>query len=297
MATVVTEPTESLRALVWYHLAGRVFLGRCQDCCRRSQTSTFCNTAFSPSDVSLLPQLTMPSAFLQKLQQNSAAMAGGGPPPGGAPPGYPPQGGQPLSGMSAHPSGGGGQYPQSGYPAGYPPGPSQGAPPQGGFGYPGAAPPNPPAGYPPGPSQGAPPQGGFGYPGAAPPNPFGQPPQAGQMGQQFQANAPYGQQPRTGPLGVPPQPGAGGPSPDMYYRLFEKWVNQRRLSSFYPPQRIQQLAAQVSRVPLSQLACEFRCTTEIAMDLVQLALYDIVILADDSGSMQMDSRAEELKVT
>lgn len=32
------------------------------------------------------------------------------------------------------------------------------------------------------------------------------------------------------------------------------------------------------------------------MDLLQLALYDVIILADDSGSMQQDSRADELKV-
>lgn len=74
-------------------------------------------------------------------------------------------------------------------------------------------------------------------------------------------------------------------------------VRNNNLGSFYPPDRLQQLATQISTISLQDLANEFKINTEVAIDLYQLALYDIVIIADDSGSMQaFEERIDELKV-
>jgi hypothetical protein len=75
-------------------------------------------------------------------------------------------------------------------------------------------------------------------------------------------------------------------------------VNQ--LQRFYPPQAIQALAQRISQtVNFDQLASKWRMPKELAIDLAGLALYDIVILADDSSSMSFEEqgeRIEDLKV-
>jgi len=67
----------------------------------------------------------------------------------------------------------------------------------------------------------------------------------------------------------------------------QKIVDYNQLQVFYPPPRLQQVVQQVAtRVDFEALAARWRMPKELAIDLASLALYDIVIYGDDSGSME-----------
>ncbi|MCJ1241499.1 hypothetical protein MMC14_009504 [Varicellaria rhodocarpa] len=76
-------------------------------------------------------------------------------------------------------------------------------------------------------------------------------------------------------------------------------IKVNRLEAFYPPQRLQQVKDHVARVDFRALAQKWKMPVELALDLVALALYDIVIYADDSTSMKYaenGSRIDDMKV-
>jgi len=52
--------------------------------------------------------------------------------------------------------------------------------------------------------------------------------------------------------------------------------------------------AQRAAIQLPPLAAKWRVNMEIAKDLVQLALYDIVLFIDDSGSMQFEENGDRI---
>ena len=55
---------------------------------------------------------------------------------------------------------------------------------------------------------------------------------------------------------------------------------------FYPPGSVEQLGQRVAQSgAVEKLAADWRIPNEIAYDLAKLSLFDLVILADDSGSM------------
>lgn len=154
-------------------------------------------------------------------------------------------------------------------------------------------------------------------PGAAPGGYPGGPPQGGYPGQQqYQAFNPGG----AGPPGQPPYGGQqqyGGPpqqqggygappvqaSPSdvgAYKQLLLACIQEKGLQNFYPPNSpiIDQIA---QRAPgqIVQVMQRWRVAKEVANDIVKLALYDIVLYIDDSGSMQFEengSRIKDLKV-
>ena len=94
--------------------------------------------------------------------------------------------------------------------------------------------------------------------------------------------------------------GAGGPAdPAGYQRELEKAVQEKQLQAFYGPgtpgahclpQIAQRAAQQVDR-----LCQAWRIQKEIANDIVRLALYDVVIYVDDSGSMSFEENGERIK--
>lgn len=72
-------------------------------------------------------------------------------------------------------------------------------------------------------------------------------------------------------------------------------VTANQLQRFYPPQALQALAARVdSRVNFRDLATRWRMPVELALDLSSLALYDIILFADDSGSMAFEENGERI---
>jgi hypothetical protein len=253
---------------------------------------------------------------------NAASAGGGGlgaPPPGGAPGGYPQQ--RPP-GQQGYP----GQAPQ-GAPGGFPGQAPQGAPRPGGF--PGQAPPQGQAPYGQTPQQGQQAPYGQQQPGG-----FGGAPQQGQQGQKYSEygaggqqpggfGAPPGQQPgqfggpgqQQGQFGAPgqqqpgQQPGQFGGAPGGYgapgggqaggmggllQGKLQKMVQTNRLEAFYPPQALQSVIAKLDRVDFKSLAAKWNMPVELATDLATLVLYDIVIFADDSGSMVFEEGGERI---
>ncbi|GAO49086.1 hypothetical protein G7K_3244-t1 [Saitoella complicata NRRL Y-17804] len=186
---------------------------------------------------------------------------------------------------------------QPGYNAGSKP-PQYGAPQgQGQYGAPQGAPQGQGYGAPPG-------QYGSGYA----PQPQGEynqyrPPVGPPPGQQQQP--PYGAPPQ-GQYGAPPGPppsqqygGGGGGANKVVADNLRRLVRENKLEMFYPPQRLEQVIARASSIPYQQLSANWGIPAEIAYDLAGLALYDVVIYCDDSGSMRAEEggeRVDDLKL-
>ncbi|KAL5390766.1 hypothetical protein PMIN02_006872 [Paraphaeosphaeria minitans] len=186
----------------------------------------------------------------------AAANQGGAPAPGG---GYPPPG-QGQGAPGAYP----GQQQYQAYP---------GPPPQG---QPGQGPPSQYGAPPPGGQYGAPPPGGQ----------YGAPPPGGQ----------YGAPPPGGQYGGPPQQQGPPGDPAAYRQLLQACIQEKNLGSFYPPgsQIIEQIAQKAPQL-ISQVISRWKLPKEIANDVVKLALYDIWLYIDDSGSMQFEEGGERIK--
>jgi len=146
----------------------------------------------------------------------------------------------------------------------------QGGPPGGQSGYPGQY-----QAYQP---------GGAGAPGGGPP---GQPPQG-----QYGAPPPQG-----GYGGAPPQQVQSGPAEVQGYKqLLQACIQEKGLQNFYPPNSpILDQIAQQAAPKVNQIIQRWRVQKEIANDIVKLALYDIVLYIDDSGSMQFEEEGSRIK--
>lgn len=152
------------------------------------------------------------------------------------------------------------------------------------------------------------------------PPPGGQGGQAGYPGQQqYQAypgaqgaGAPAGGPPGQPPQGQygapPPQGGYGGGPPPLqqvqagpneiagYKALLQACIQEKGLQNFYPPNSpILDQIAQQAAPKVNQVIQRWRVQKEIANDIVKLALYDIVLYIDDSGSMQFEEEGSRIK--
>ncbi|KAK9461157.1 uncharacterized protein V1516DRAFT_675153 [Lipomyces oligophaga] len=130
---------------------------------------------------------------------------------------------------------------------------------------------------------GQPGQGQYGQPGQGQ---YGQPGQ-GQYGQQGQGQ--YGQQ-GQGQYGA----AQGGANQGQLSQTLMQAVQQNGLQSFYPPQAIDQIAARAGPA-IAQISQRWNLPMEIAVDLVRLALYDVVLYIDDSGSMAFEENGERIE--
>ncbi|BGP35309.1 hypothetical protein JCM10296v2_007144 [Rhodotorula toruloides] len=106
----------------------------------------------------------------------------------------------------------------------------------------------------------------------------------------------------------PPQygyaaPGVGsGPASDANHilRILQQAVQDQNIHAFYPPASLGSLAHQIAQSgALARIAHKWNLPMEIAMDLARLALFDVVLLVDDSGSMAFEengSRIDDAKL-
>ncbi len=77
---------------------------------------------------------------------------------------------------------------------------------------------------------------------------------------------------------------------DKIYTRLSYMVKENKLSGFYVNDALHLLAQQISRIDFEELALNLKFPRlDLALDLVSLALYDIIILGDDSGSMSFSS--------
>lgn len=84
-----------------------------------------------------------------------------------------------------------------------------------------------------------------------------------------------------------------------YQRELEKAVQEKGLHRFYGPgtpgaQRLPGIAQRAAQA-VDRLCQAWRIQKEIANDIVRLALYDVVIYVDDSGSMSFEENGERIK--
>lgn len=72
-------------------------------------------------------------------------------------------------------------------------------------------------------------------------------------------------------------------------------IQEKGLQPFYPPNspQLDQIASRASS-QVQQLAAQWRVNPEIAQDIVKLALYDIILYVDDSGSMAFEENGERI---
>ena len=156
-------------------------------------------------------------------------------------------------------------------------------PQEGPQGPPAYAPPPAPVYTPPAPAYAPPaPVYAQGPPAYAPPAPVYAPPAPGPPAYALHAqHAPAPYKPASDPV-------------DLVHRKLQETVRNNRLESFYNPQQLSDVARRIAATPVKVMANEFHIAEELAIDLYQLALYDIIVLADDSGSMVQDSRIGEL---
>ncbi|WVW87134.1 hypothetical protein I302_109191 [Kwoniella bestiolae CBS 10118] len=124
--------------------------------------------------------------------------------------------------------------------------------------------------------------------------------QQGQYGQQPGAPGGYGQQPQ-GQYGAPggyggAAPGGGGVNAQYVSQLLSQCVRDQHLEAFYPPQALDPIAQRVVQSgALQQLASNWKLPVELASDLVKIALFDVVVLIDDSGSMAFEQNGERIE--
>ncbi|KAM5497755.1 hypothetical protein McaMca56_004145 [Microsporum canis] len=162
-----------------------------------------------------------------------------------------------------------------------------------------------------------------------PHQPYGAPPQQPAYGQQYPPNqAQYGQGPpgqfRAGQPGYPPQGGpgyppqggapgyppgqqgqqgqqqfGGPPNPQQqaaYRQVLQSCINEKQLQGMYPPNSpaLDQILSRISS-QVDQLCAAWRVPREVGQDIVKLALFDVVLYIDDSGSMQFEENGERIK--
>ncbi|BFZ59817.1 hypothetical protein YB2330_000838 [Saitoella coloradoensis] len=158
-------------------------------------------------------------------------------------------------------------------------------------------------------------QGGYGQPpqqqyGQQQQHGYGQPSYGAPHTQQQQP--PYGQQHQQPGYGAPPsqsyglQPGGyggapGGGDPALVNAIrstLEHTIQDQRLQAFYPPspQTGHQLSQIASRAAgrLPELIAKWRIPKELGVDLCKLALFDVVLFVDDSGSMAFEENGERI---
>jgi len=93
--------------------------------------------------------------------------------------------------------------------------------------------------------------------------------------------------------------GAGPGDIQGYQRQLEQAVQEKGLAAFYGPgtpgaQKLPGIAAHAAQ-QVDRLCGAWRIQREIATDIVRLALYDVVIFIDDSGSMSFEENGERIK--
>lgn len=101
------------------------------------------------------------------------------------------------------------------------------------------------------------------------------------------------------PVGQYGHPGGApaGPATDQevaaYRQLLVNAIQEKHLQSFYPPDRLDRIVGQLAyEAPskINRLVQEWGIPVEIATDVMKLALFDVILFVDDSGSIEFEER-------
>ncbi|KAL7417257.1 hypothetical protein BDY24DRAFT_377238 [Mrakia frigida] len=83
--------------------------------------------------------------------------------------------------------------------------------------------------------------------------------------------------------------------PRQVESILQQCVQDQNLSAFYPPGSLGPIAQKVAQSgALDTIATNWSMPKELATDLLKLALFDVVILVDDSGSMAFEEGGERI---
>lgn len=99
-----------------------------------------------------------------------------------------------------------------------------------------------------------------------------------------------------GPPGGAPPPQAAPATPQQiaaYRQLLISTIQEKNLQSFYPPERLDRLVQSlVNDAPmrLNNLMHEWSVPMEVATDVMKLALFDVILYVDDSGSIEFEEK-------
>jgi hypothetical protein len=100
----------------------------------------------------------------------------------------------------------------------------------------------------------------------------------------------------TGPQ-APPQSSLAPSTQSIgiYKQLLQNTIQEKQLQHFYPSSdsRLDQ-AARVAATHIAQVCARWRLPLEIGQDLAKLALFDVVLYIDNSGSMQFEEEGERI---
>lgn len=83
----------------------------------------------------------------------------------------------------------------------------------------------------------------------------------------------------------------------MLLSILKEAVKEKRIENMYPEPRLLAIAQDLARKdPVNVLCNHWKLPKEVGFDFVKLALFDVVFLLDDSGSMRFgDGLIDELK--
>lgn len=140
--------------------------------------------------------------------------------------------------------------------------------------------------------------GGDAYPGQPQQQTGGPPPYSNQL----QAGYPHSaQHPSTGYQNQPQSHQKPGPDQiNTYKQILQSTIQEKNLQNFFPANdsRLDQAAA-VAAANIDQVCADWQLPIEMGRDLAKLALFDIMLYIDNSGSMVFDeggARVNELKI-
>jgi hypothetical protein len=89
-------------------------------------------------------------------------------------------------------------------------------------------------------------------------------------------------------------PGQGTFDANTIRNKLQQTIQNNRLQALYPPQVLEPLVQRVTSTDLAGFGAKWRLPKEITLDLVALALYDVVLYCDDSGSMAFEENGERI---
>ncbi|KMU86492.1 RfeF [Coccidioides immitis H538.4] len=97
---------------------------------------------------------------------------------------------------------------------------------------------------------------------------------------------------RLTPPAQPPTPQQLG----AYKQLLLNTINEKGLQNMYPPNSpvLDQIVSRITN-QIDQLCTAWRVPREVGQDIVKLALFDVILYIDDSGSMQFEENGERIK--
>ncbi|KAI9768205.1 MAG: hypothetical protein M1840_005035 [Geoglossum simile] len=114
-----------------------------------------------------------------------------------------------------------------------------------------------------------PPPSGYGYPSHYPPSQYVSPNPQGPVQTQITAS---------------------------YLRLLESAIEDKKLRAFYPQSStVLNGIAEKAEVQIDKICSEWCIPKEVGQDIVKLALFDIILYIDDSGSMKFEEKGERIK--